>query len=124
MSDQDFFFDEDERPAAKTGGKKASTSGKASSPAPRDEALVTAQGVAPIVVVLIGVIGLLLGAVIGLFIGKGMATPAGTASNIGVPAASVIPAPQLTEEQLSTGELPSGHPQVGAPTSTDSTSGK
>jgi len=63
------------------------------------------------VAILIGVIGILLGAVIGLFVGKSMAVPSVTAGT-GAPAATQQ-APQLTPEQLQGGELPAGHPSVG-----------
>ena len=65
------------------------------------------------VAVLIGVIGILLGAVIGLFVGKSMAVP----TVAGIPGAGGATtgqsAPQLTPEQLQGGQLPAGHPSVG-----------
>jgi hypothetical protein len=115
VSDQDFFFDEDEKPAASTGAKKGSASAKTAAPAPRGTESADAQSVTLMVAVLIGVIGLLLGVVIGLFVGKSMATPAITATTTGVGAA--VSAPQLTQEQINAGAgaLPEGHPAVGAP---------
>ena len=77
MSDQDFFFDEDEKPA-----KSAGTSAPRrrvivfpSGPALSSAGACSAQSVSMTVAVLIGVIGILLGAVIGLFVGKSMAVP-------------------------------------------------
>ena len=124
MSDQDFFFDEDEKPAAKSGAKKGSSSGQTSSPAPAPVA-VDAQSVSLMVAILIGVIGILLGVVVGLFIGKGMAAPVITSADNGLGAGSTVAtqtAPQLTQEQIQAGQLPAGHPQVGG--STTPTTGK
>jgi hypothetical protein len=73
------------------------------------------QSVSLVVAVLIGVIGVLLGAVIGLFIGRGLAASAAIdpTSGLGVGAA-----PQLPEEQLEAGTkgLPCDHPPVGGST--------
>jgi len=125
VSDQDFFFDEDEKPAANSGAKKGSKSGKAATPAHAPAATVDSQSVSLMVAVLIGVIGILLGVVVGLFIGKGMATPAITAGVTDTGAGSAVStqsAPQLTQEQIQNGDLPAGHPQVGG--STTPTTGK
>jgi hypothetical protein len=68
------------------------------------------------IAILIGVIGILLGAVIGLFVGRSMAVPSVAVSpTTGAPAATQQ-APQLTPEQLQGGQLPAGHPSVGATT--------
>jgi len=117
VSDQDFFFDEDEKPAAKSGAKKGSSSGKAASTAPAAPASGDSQSVSLMVAVLVGVIGVLLGVVVGLFIGKGMAAPAvpTTATTIEGATGGAVSAPQLTQEQIEAGALPEGHPQVGAP---------
>ncbi len=122
MSDQDFFFDEDEKPAPKSGGTKGTAAAKTSSPSQSDAAPVEAQSVTLAVAILIGIIGILLGVVVGLFIGKGMAAPAITATTTG--AGAVAPAqsaPQLTEQQIQEGQLPEGHPQVGAGGSAETT---
>jgi hypothetical protein len=108
VSDQDFFFDEDDK-SAKSAGKD--TTKKASSPAPRSAAPAPAQTVTMTVAILIGVIGILLGAVIGLFVGKSMAVPAVVLPGAG--GTTTQQAPQLTPEQLQGGELPAGHPAVG-----------
>jgi hypothetical protein len=64
------------------------------------------------IAILIGVIGILLGAVIGLFVGKSMAAPS-VAVTPGAGTGTTQQAPQLTPEQLQGGELPAGHPSVG-----------
>ncbi|MEI7814428.1 MAG: hypothetical protein WCJ13_06520 [Coriobacteriia bacterium] len=118
MSDQDFFFDEDEKPA-KSGGnapaKKAGSSpSRTGSKSTASSAGASAQGqsVSMTIAVLMAVIGILLGAVIGLFVGKSMAVPS-VAGTIGAGAATTQQAPQLTPDQLNSGELPAGHPSVG-----------
>ncbi len=110
MSDQDFFFDEedDAKPAAK-GGSKAATGAKGAR-APRPAAAsggdFFAQSVSMAVTSLVAVIALLVGLIVGILIPSGGTTPQ-TAS----PAATV--APTLTEDQLNSGQLPAGHPPVG-----------
>ena len=60
------------------------------------------------VAALIGVVALLLGVIIGIVIPSGGdSTPAPTATTGGVSA------PQLSPEQLESGSLPEGHPDVG-----------
>jgi len=125
VSDQDFFFDEDESPAeeAKETKKPAKTSGTASkkvaqrpaAPAPSGEKSVTMT-----IASLIGVVALLVGIIIGILI------PAGGTGTVPAPTATGIDAtaPQLNEEQLESGELPQGHPDVGdmgAPPATEAT---
>lgn len=117
MSDQDFFFDEDEpkadAPKADAAPKKSTASSK-----PAAKAAVAAapaeQSVTMTVTILVGVVTALLGVIIGIFIGRGIATPAVPASTGTVTApAGQTNAPQLTPEQLQGGELPPGHPAVG-----------
>jgi hypothetical protein len=131
VSDQDFFFDEDDKPAAKSddksGSKPAAKKGSGTSSAkttptrssaPAPEADV--QSVSLIVAVLLAVIGVLIGVVIGLFVGKSMAVApavvAGTTSGT-----TSSQAPQLTTEQLNSGTLPSGHPAVPGASTTPTT---
>ncbi|MDZ4177838.1 MAG: hypothetical protein U1E29_01185 [Coriobacteriia bacterium] len=111
MSDQDFFFDEDETsteanaeaPTAKRETEAAKPVARAASPA------ASMQSVSMMVAVLIGVVALLAGVIIGILI------PSGSAS---VPAPSAIgggtaaPAPQLSPDQLESGDLPPGHPPL------------
>ena len=119
MSDQDFFFDEDEKPAKSAGKpapKKAGSSPARSgsgSAASATAAPASAQSVSMTVAVLIGVIGILLGAVIGLFVGKSMAVPTVASIPSAGGTTSEQSAPQLTPEQLQGGQLPAGHPSVG-----------
>jgi hypothetical protein len=114
VSDQDFFFDEDEKPAKTAGkpaAKKAGSSpsrGGSSAPAP-----ASAQSVSMTVAILVGVIGILLGAVIGLFVGKSMAVPSIAVTPGAGTTTTGQQAPQLTPEQLQGGQLPAGHPAVG-----------
>jgi hypothetical protein len=116
VNDQDFFFDEDEQPknvSAKPAAKKSAAS------APKGAAVVVAapageQSVSMTVTALVGVIAILLGVIIGIFIGRGLAAPAGVAATGtgGAPAAAGQ-APQLSPEQLNSGQLPPGHPNIG-----------
>jgi hypothetical protein len=115
VSDQDFFFDEedDAKPAAKGGSKvpagpKAPTGAKgarAPQPAAASGGDFFAQSVSMAVTSLVAVIALLVGLIVGILIPSGGTTPQ-TAS----PAATV--APTLSEDQLNSGELPAGHPDV------------
>jgi hypothetical protein len=118
VSDQDFFFDEDEKPAKSAGtpapkktGSSASGSG-ASKPSKTSTDAAPVQTVSMTIAILIGVIGILLGAVIGLFVGKSMAVPS-VAVTPSAGTGTTQQAPQLTPEQLQGGELPAGHPSVG-----------
>jgi hypothetical protein len=109
VSDQDFFFDDDEKPAAKSDNKTAKKAGApASRPASKGTpAPAPAQSVTMTMAILFAVIGVLLGVVIGLFVGN-MLNPVGT--NAVAPAATV--APTLTQDQLNSGQLPAGHPAI------------
>ena len=109
MSDQDFFFDEDEKPAKPAAPKSSakSSSGKPaakSAPAPAGGVELTWT-----VTALIGVVALLLGVIVGYAIPKGteIASPDTTATQ------GQTTAPQLTPEQMSSGQLPAGHPSIG-----------
>jgi hypothetical protein len=118
VSDQDFFFDEEDKPAKDAGSasKKAGTSpsrsGSGSTPSKSAASAAPAQTVSMTIAILIGVIGILLGAVIGLFVGKSMAVPT-VAVTPGAGTGTTQQAPQLTPEQLQGGQLPAGHPSVG-----------
>jgi hypothetical protein len=118
VSDQDFFFDEDEQPkAADKAAKPEATKSAAAKPsakaAPAAPAAPAGQMVTTTVAGLIGVVALLAGLVIGILLPVGGTTP--TASTQ-VPAAvtGTQSAPQLTPEQLQGSELPPGHPDVGS----------
>lgn len=116
MSDQDFFFDEDEAPAKETAPKKAGSSDKAAAKAaPAAGAATAVQTVSMSVAALIGVIALLAGVIIGIVI------PVGGGANVPAPTGVQTPgapggdsaAPQLSPDQLNSGELPEGHPPIG-----------
>ncbi|MDZ4168924.1 MAG: hypothetical protein U1E26_04610 [Coriobacteriia bacterium] len=117
MSDQDFFFDEDEATPEKTAEapKKSASSKPAASKEPA--AAVAASGeqsVSLTVTVLVAVVAVLVGVILGIFIGRGLAAPAPVATGMpGSTAPANQPAPQLTPEQLQGGEMPPGHPPVG-----------
>jgi hypothetical protein len=109
VSDQDFFFDEDDQPAAedKAPAKKTSTSTKsAAAPA----AVGAAQSVSMSVAALIGVIALLAGVIIGIVLPVGGGSTGSPAGSFAPPANSA-PAPQLSPDQLE-GDLPPGHPPL------------
>lgn len=116
MSDQDFFFDEDEAPA-KDKAKKAASSDKPAAGAKAASApAVTAQTVSTSVAALIGVIALLAGIIIGIVIPVGgsnvpapTAVPQTGAPSMGSGGGS---APQLSPDQLEGGALPEGHPDI------------
>jgi hypothetical protein len=124
VSDQDFFFDEEEevaekapRPSSRQPQKSAPKRSGKNEPkvAPRASAAPAASGsliekqVSLTVAALMTVIGLLLGVIIGFVIPDG-----GTVSSSGtVTPATGSTAPQLSPEQLDTGVLPEGHPPVG-----------
>lgn len=125
VSDKDFFFDEDEtqdQAPAKSGGAKPASKRKAaasvetdlveSDPAPSSSVSFSMQSVSMTVAALIGVVALLTGVIIGMFIPGGPTATTG-ASGTGMPGgAPSAPAPQLTPEQLEGGALPPGHPPL------------
>ena len=117
MSDQDFFFDEDEKPA-KSQSKSAPAKKPASSPAKgsTNSAPAAEQSITYTVAALLGVAALLLGVIIGVLIpvnigGSQTATP-----DAGLTQTGAVEAPQLTPEQMQSGALPPGHPSVGGST--------
>ncbi len=113
MSDQDFFFDEDEKPATPAAEKPvrsaAPAPARATTGASANAAPLMAQSVTMMVAVMIGVVCLLAGILIGVLIPAGAAGPSSPASinNSGV----VQPAPQLSPDQIDQG-LPQGHPDI------------
>lgn len=136
VSDQDFFFDEEEQPkAAPKAPKGASTKaspapakGRATTRSAPARAVTAAeqapsmfdQNVTLTVAALMTVIGLLLGLIVGFMWGGAMDQPstgASTSTSTQAPATSGQPAP-LTPEQINAG-LPAGHvPVTGATTAT------
>jgi hypothetical protein len=127
VSDQDFFFDEDDsgsagKPSAKgsTGAKvAAAASAKATTPAAAAPSIFD-QNITMAVAALLMIIALLIGVILGFFLGQSTAAPTAVST---IPAASgtgtgATPAP-LTPEQMNQG-LPAGHVPVdqGAATGT------
>lgn len=111
MSDQDFFFDDDEKPIEATEEKPTRAQGQ-KKPVTRQAAAPSGtQSVTMTVAALIGVVALLVGVIIGILIPAG-ASPSSTVT----PTANTgtVSAPQLSPDQLETGELPPGHPDLGA----------
>jgi hypothetical protein len=127
VSDQDFFFDEEEeeakpaksstkpagKPAAKAAGKPAAAAQARRAPAARETAASGGsffeQSVTMTIASLMKVIGLLIRVIIGIVAPPKGATTAGgaTATDNGAAAA-----PTLTDEQMSLGVLPEGHPDI------------
>lgn len=135
MSDQDFFFDDEDAPSTKdsgsakpadtgksTGsGKKSGSAGARSPKTPQPQAAIAPsasggifeQNMTMSVAALLMVIALLVGVIIGFLLGNAMATPATQPSaSTAAPASSSGPAP-LNQDQIS-GGLPAGHPEIGA----------
>lgn len=109
MSEQDFFFDEeDAKPAAEE--SKAPT-GKPAQPSRQARSTsFFEQDISVSIAALMAVIALLIGIIIGVLIPTG-----GTATGaLSSPAAStgVSSAPQLTQDQINSGALPAGHPDL------------
>lgn len=111
VSDQDFFFEEDEQPietAQPVKNKRAVKQTTAASTETAGDGDGTVQTISMAVAVLIGVIALLAGVIIGILLPIG----SGDAQPTAVPNAGSA-APQLTPEQLEGGDLPPGHPDIG-----------
>ena len=121
MSDQDFFFDEEEeaaKPAPKTSNKPVSkpAAKQGARPAAKGAPAKAApaggfmeQSVTMMVASLMSVIALLIGVIIGFVVAPdSIATelPGGGTTN------STVTAPSLTEEQLQSGQMPEGHPTI------------
>ncbi len=114
MSDQDFFFDEDEKVdeevAEKPASKKANGKPAPRQTAPRQSAAGYSgggQSVTMTVASLIAVVALLVGVIIGILIPAGASTPTSPAANT----SGSVSAPQLTDEQIQ-GGVPEGHPDI------------
>jgi hypothetical protein len=124
VSDQDFFFDEDEKAAPKASKPAPKGSpAKTAKPAPKQPTASAAPSsgfeLTWTITALIAVVTLLVGVIIGYAIPKGV-------QDVGTGTTSSTSAPQLTPEQMSTGELPAGHPDItgmssGATSSTTTT---
>ncbi len=125
MSDQDFFFDEDEKPAEKSTSKSTDKpasrkSGSSSGSTAATSASIGEQTVTMTVAALIGVVTLLLGVIIGLFVAPDSSKVAAPSVS---PTGQTGTAPQLSDDQIQQG-LPPGHvpiPDGVAPESTTTT---
>lgn len=126
MSDQDFFFDDEEvEESPKGGAKKSSPKGGSTKepvkPTKPVANAATAEGVSffeqavPMqVVALVAVIALLLGVIGGFFLApKPVSTPTTTLpASTGTGSMGTGSAPSLSEDQLNSGQMPAGHPDV------------
>ncbi len=134
MSDQDFFFDDEEvEESPKGGAKKPSPKGGSSKPVKAEKPVAAAaegvsffeQAVPMQVVALVAVIALLIGVIGGFFLApKPIASnttvlPASTGTTSG--GTGTGGAPSLTEDQLNSGQMPAGHPDVSGAESTATT---
>jgi len=109
--DQDFFFDEDEKPQEKPEPKKASSTAKKQVQTPSRPATAAGERTVTMTVAsLIGVVALLAGVIIGILIPTGGNSVPAPTQNVG----TGVPAPQLTPEELESGQLPEGHPDIGS----------
>ena len=152
MSDQDFFFDEDEATPAK--GAKAPAKGTSKTPAKAPEKAPSKVVSAPAgsgddvpfldrqvtmtILFLSVAIALLLGIVAGYLLAPAPTSLPTVNTEATVPPASNSnpmggatttgtgsgAAPQLTPEQMNQGQLPAGHPSVGGGSSATSGTGK
>jgi hypothetical protein len=129
VSEQDFFFDEEPEPKAPAtkGAKAPATQGArpaTKAPAKASSGPVTTRSehgadLSSLYATgaLIGVVGLLLGAILGFLLGSALAgnNSATNAGGTGVPAPTLSgqTAPTLTQEQLNATGLPAGHPAIG-----------
>jgi hypothetical protein len=136
LSDQDFFFDDEEaeaaeeteakKPAAKRGTASKTASTSASKPAPKAAAKAAPassgsffdQQVSVAIASLIGVIALLVG-IIGGYMLAGPSTPVAPSAGTTQTTPGAV-APQLSPDQLNSGQLPAGHPAVGGAGATPS----
>lgn len=131
MSEQDFFFEEEpDAKSSSTKGSKApkapvTTPSKSSAAAPTPVSASSDDSTTWSVAALIGVVGLLLGAILGFVLGMTVVgNSASSTSLTPAPITGTQPAPQLTTEQISAGELPAGHPSVSPSGSGDTTPAK
>lgn len=121
MSDQDFFFDDDEaRPAPKdtpkAAGKGMPAGKEAATPVtPTAAASFFDQSLTMTVAALLMVIALLVGVIIGFFLGGSTTPSTATGANAIVPSTSTgagdATPGQLSPDQIKQG-LPAGHPQL------------
>jgi len=122
VSDQDFFFDEEEdaKPAPKKAtGKQVQTPVHS---APTASGSFFAQDVPMVIAALMTVIALLIGLLVGLVIPTG-GTTANSGATTGAAASGTGSAPQLTQEQINSGQMPANHPDLSGMTGSGTASG-
>ncbi len=124
MSDQDFFFDEEEAAPAPKPRQSRSASRAESAPAAAERessggGSFFAQDVSMSIAALMSVIALLVGVIVGIVMpDQGQSSTVGTTQTSAEQGAA---APQLTEEQLNSG-LPEGHPDISGMSGGEATS--
>ena len=137
MSDQDFFFDEEDtapepksgqdtgatKPSANRSQKPAPEARKSEpKPAPRAATPRTTasagapaffeQSVSMTIAVLMTVIGVLIGVIVGFLVAPDSASVTSSTSTTPAATDSGTTAPELSEDELSSGALPEGHPDI------------
>lgn len=125
MSEQDFFFDDDESVPAKAAPKPAKAAPKPAKAAKAVAASPVAPAAAPeaqdffsqsvsmSIAALLAVCALLVGVIVGVMLPVGGSGVGGVGSTSSLPGGALQPAPQLSQEQITNGELPAGHPDIG-----------
>jgi hypothetical protein len=119
VSDENFFFDDDAKPASKVSkASKTPTKSKSSKTTTRPPSKKGTRKTAPpapegqsvsmTIAILFSVVSLLLGVIVGLYINSITGGANGTISSTTPPATQ---APALTQDQMG-GGIPSGHPDV------------
>ncbi|TDB38707.1 MAG: hypothetical protein D9V44_03190 [Actinobacteria bacterium] len=122
MSDQDFFFDEEEdaKPTPKKAqGKQGQTPARSAAPA---QASFFAQDVPMLIAALMTVIALLVGLLVGLVIPTGGQAGVSNTAQTGA-AVGAGTAPQLTQDQINSGQIPPNHPDLSGMTGSGTASG-
>jgi len=124
MSDQDFFFDDDEvveeivetKPAKAEKAAKKDKNASVAKELAADEEVVEGLVITPAICALIGLIALLLGIIIGIFIGWSLTpttTPVSNTPSInGGGMGGMSNAPVLSEDELKQQGMPADHPDI------------
>jgi len=131
MSDQDFFFDDDQveevvdkaEIQARKDAKKADKKARENKQASVDDSEVSGLTITATICGLIALIALLVGIIGGIFIGRALVPSAPASSNIqtgtgGMGGMGGGNAPVLTDEQMQQG-MPAGHPSIDQMDTTD-----
>lgn len=118
MSDQDFFFDDEEQSEPKAKEAAPKQTGKATAQGSASPSALSGIELTWTVTGLIAVVALLLGVIVGYAIPKS----GNTVGTVQTGSAGQT-APQLTPEQMSSGQLPAGHPDIGGAAGAPGTTG-